>query len=126
MFYPPGELTDRPESFLVRELIREKILILTRDEIPHSVMVTIDQMKMNSAKTTMHIDATIIVEKPNQKMILIGKNGSMLKEIGTQARVDIEQLIGRNVFLELFVKVEADWRNREYYLKNFGYKPERN
>jgi GTP-binding protein Era len=126
MYYPPDELTDRSESFLVRELIREKILILTRDEIPHSVMVTIDRMKMNSAKTTLHIDATIIVEKPNQKMILIGKNGAMLKEIGTQARLDIEQLLGQKVFLELFVKVEEDWRNREYYLKNFGYKPDRN
>lgn len=125
-FYPDGELTDRPETFLVRELIREKILLLTRDEIPHSVMVTLDEMKKNAAKTTMRILATIIVEKPNQKMIIIGAHGAMLKEIGTQARLDIEQLLGERVYLELFVKVEADWRNREYYLKNFGYKPERN
>jgi len=124
-FYPDDAITDRPETFLVRELIREKILLLTRDEIPHSVMVTIDTMKMNTAKTTLKIMATIIVEKPNQKMILIGKNGSMLKEIGTQARLDIEKLLNQKVFLELFVKVEADWRNREYYLKNFGYKPEK-
>jgi GTP-binding protein Era len=123
-FYPDDAITDRPETFLVRELIREKILLLTRDEIPHSVMVTLDTMKMNTTKTTLKIAATIIVEKPNQKMILIGKNGGMLKEIGTQARLDIEQLLNQKVFLELFVKVEADWRNREYYLKNFGYKPE--
>jgi GTP-binding protein Era len=117
-YYPDGELTDRPETFLIRELIREKILLLTRDEIPHSVMVTIDTMRMNTAKT-------IIVERPNQKMILIGAQGSMLKEIGTLARIDIESLLKRKVYLELFVKVEEDWRNREYYLKNFGYKPEK-
>lgn len=124
-FYPEDAVTDRPETFLIRELIREKILLLTRDEIPHSVMVTLDLMKMNTTKTTLKISASIIVEKPNQKMILIGKNGSMLKEIGTQARLDIEKTLGQKVFLELFVKVEPDWRNREYYLKNFGYKPER-
>lgn len=124
-FYPDGEITDRPETFLIRELIREKILLLTRDEIPHSVMVTLEEMKRNSAKTAMRILATIIVEKPNQKMIIIGAKGAMLKEIGTQARLDIEGLLGEKVYLELFVKVEADWRNREYYLKNFGYKPDR-
>ncbi|HRY78052.1 MAG TPA: GTPase Era [Candidatus Izemoplasmatales bacterium] len=124
-YYPDGELTDRPETFLIRELIREKILELTRDEIPHSVMVTIDQMKKNAARTTLKIYATIIVERPNQKQIIIGANGSMLKEIGTKARLDIEEFLGEKVYLELFVKVEEDWRNREFYLKNYGYKPDR-
>ena len=124
-YYPDGELTDRPETFLIRELIREKILELTRDEIPHSVMVTIDQMKKNAARTTLKIYAAIIVERPNQKMIIIGANGSMLKEIGTKARLDIEEFLGEKVYLELFVKVEEDWRNREFYLKNYGYKPDR-
>ncbi|HOW38718.1 MAG TPA: GTPase Era, partial [Bacillota bacterium] len=113
-YYPDGELTDRPETFLIRELIREKILELTRDEIPHSVMVTIDQMKKNAARTTLKIYATIIVERPNQKQIIIGANGSMLKEIGTKARLDIEEFLGEKVYLELFVKVEEDWRNREF------------
>jgi GTP-binding protein Era len=125
-YYPDGELTDRPETFLIRELIREKVLELTRDEIPHSVMVTIDTMKMNTVKTTLKIGATIIVERPNQKMILIGAQGSMLKQIGTLARLDIEKFLGQKVFLELFVKVEEDWRNREFYLKNYGYKPDNN
>jgi GTP-binding protein Era len=124
-YYPDGELTDRPETFLIRELVREKILELTRDEIPHSVMVTIDQMKKNAARTTLKIYATIIVERPNQKQIVIGANGAMLKEIGTKARLDIEEFLGTKVYLELFVKVEEDWRNREFYLKNYGYKPDR-
>lgn len=125
-YYPDGEVTDRPESFLIRELIREKVLLYTRDEIPHSVMVTIDTMKMNTTKTTLKIAATITVERHNQKMIIIGAKGSMLKQIGTTARLDIEEQLKQKVFLELFVKVEADWRNREYYLRNFGYKPEKN
>jgi GTP-binding protein Era len=124
-FYPEGSVTDRPETFLVRELIREKVLELTHDEIPHSIMVTIDDMKYNKAKTTMVIHATIIVERPTQKAIIIGKGGSMLKRIGTLARKDIEALLDFPIFLEIFCKVEEDWRNREHYLKNYGYKPEK-
>jgi len=124
-FYPEGSVTDRPDSFLVGELIREKILELTSEEIPHAVMVVVDQMKLNAARTTIGIHASIIVERPGQKAIIIGARGSMLKNIGTAARLDIEELLGAKVFLELFVKVEPDWRNREYYLKNFGYKPGR-
>ncbi|MFA5007403.1 MAG: GTPase Era [Candidatus Izemoplasmatales bacterium] len=124
-FYPQGSVTDRPESFLVGELIREKILELTSEEIPHAVMVVVDQMKMNGVKTTMGIHASIVVERPGQKAIIIGNRGEMLKKIGTLARLDIEELLGTKVFLELFVKVEPDWRNREYYLKNYGYKPEK-
>ena len=124
-FYPEGSVTDRPETFLVRELIREKVLELTHDEIPHSIMVTIDDMKYNKAKTTMVIHSTIIVERPTQKAIIIGKGGSMLKRIGTLARKDIEALLDFPIFLEIFCKVEEDWRNREHYLKNYGYKPEK-
>ncbi len=124
-FYPEGSITDRPESFLVGELIREKILKMTSEEIPHAVMVIVDQMKLNGVKTTMGIHASIVVERPGQKAIIIGHQGTMLKNIGTAARLDIEELLGTKVFLELFVKVEPDWRNREYYLKNYGYKPDR-
>ncbi len=125
-FYPEGSITDRPETFLIRELIREKILELTHDEIPHSIMVTIDEMKLNTSKTTMKIHASVIVERPSQKAIIIGKSGSMLKKIGSLARKDIENLLDYPIFLEIFCKVEEDWRNREHYLKNFGYKPEKN
>ena len=124
-FYPDGAVTDRPETFLIRELIREKVLELTHDEIPHSIMVTIDEMKLNTSKTTMKIHASIIVERPSQKAIIIGKSGAMLKRIGTMARKDIETLLDYPIFLEIFCKVEEDWRNREHYLKNFGYKPEK-
>jgi len=119
-FYPDGEISDRPETFMITEFIREKVLELTKDEVPHSVMVVIDQMKHK--KDLVEIIASIIVERNSQKGILIGKNGSMLKQIGSKSRVDIELLLGRKVYLELFVKVEEDWRNREYYLKSYGYK----
>jgi len=119
-FYPDGEISDRPETFLITEYIREKILELTKEEVPHSVMVQLDEYKNN--KTLVRIIASIIVERKSQKGIIIGKQGSMLKQIGTLAREDIEALFGKKVFLELFVKVEEDWRNREYYLKNYGYK----
>ncbi|MDD3123758.1 MAG: GTPase Era [Candidatus Izemoplasmatales bacterium] len=122
-FYMDGEISDRPDTFLFQEFIREKILELTKEEVPHSVMVMIDQVKHKKKLT--EIIASIIVERNSQKGIIIGKGGSMLKEIGTLARADIENLLGRQVFLELFVKVEADWRNREYYLKDYGYKAEK-
>ncbi|MGE0003859.1 MAG: GTPase Era [Candidatus Izemoplasmatales bacterium] len=123
-FYPDGEISDRPETFLIQEFIREKILELTRDEVPHSVMVVLDQFK--NKKNLVEIIASIVVERKSQKGIIIGAKGAMLKEIGTRARADIEALFGKKVYLELFVKVEADWRNRDYYLKNYGYKPDDN
>ncbi len=122
-FYPDGEISDRPESFLIQEFIREKILELTKEEVPHSVMVVVDQYK--NKKKLVEIIASIVVERNSQKGIIIGKGGSMLKEIGTRAREDIEHLFGKQVFLELFVKVETDWRNREHYLRNYGYTKER-
>ncbi len=122
-FYPDGEISDRPETFLIQEFIREKIIELTRDEIPHSVMVYVERLK--SKRGLLEIDATIVVERTSQKGIIIGKNGSMLKKIGTMAREDIENLMQKKVYLELFCKVEADWRNRDHYLKNYGYKPDK-
>ncbi len=123
-FYPDGEISDRPETFIIQEFIREKILEYTHEEVPHSVMVYLEEFK--EKKKIFSIMATIVVERKSQKGILIGKGGRMLKGIGSAARKDIEVLLKRQVYLELFVKVEADWRNREHYLKNYGYKPDQN
>jgi len=123
-YYPEGEISDRPETFLVQEFIREKILEFTHDEIPHSVMVYLE--KFQEKKAIINIMATIVCERKSQKGIIIGKQGRMLKAIGSKSRVNIEALLKKKVYLEIFVKVESDWRNREYYLKNFGYKPDQN
>ena len=123
-YYPDGEISDKPETFILRELIREKILDLTRDEIPHSVMVYMERMSWVKSSKTMQIFATIIVERDSQKSIIIGKGGAMLKEIGTLSRLDLEAVLGTKVYLELYCKVEPDWRNREHHLKNFGYRPD--
>jgi GTP-binding protein Era len=121
MFYPADQVTDHPERFVVAELIREKVLHLTREEVPHSIAVTVEEMKRRPDKKTLYIYAAIYVERDSQKGILIGKNGEMLKEIGRRARVDIERLLGDKVFLEIWVKVKKDWRNQERMLRNFGF-----
>ena len=121
-FYPDGEISDRPETFLIQEFIREKILEFTHEEVPHSVMVYLESYK--NKKKIIEILATIVVERKSQKGIIIGKAGSMLKQIGSAARIDIEALLGAKVYLELFCKVEENWRNREFYLKSYGYKEE--
>lgn len=120
-YYPEDQVTDHPERFIVSELIREKILQLTRDEVPHSIAVVIDKMKQNEHGHLCDIQATIMVERPSQKGIIIGKGGQMLKKVGTLARKEIEALIGSKVFLELWVKVDQNWRDKEEELKNFGY-----
>lgn len=120
-FYPEDQLTDHPEYFVVSELVREKVLLLTRDEVPHSVAVIVDSMKRNE-NNKIHVQATIIVERDSQKGIIIGKGGKMLKDIGTKARRDIENLLGDKVFLELWVKVQKDWRDKKVYLNDYGYK----
>ncbi|GAA3613835.1 GTPase Era [Secundilactobacillus similis] len=120
-YYPEDQVTDHPERFVVSELIREKILQLTRQEIPHSVAVVIDTMKRQNEEK-IHIQATIIVERPTQKGILIGKGGSMLKKIGTLARQDIEHLLGDKVFLELWVKVVPGWKDKASALQSYGYR----
>jgi GTPase len=121
-FYPADQVTDHPERFIVSELIREKALHLTREEIPHSLAVTIDKMERREDKDVVHVMATIIVERDSQKGIVIGKQGKMLKEIGKRARVDIENLLGSQVFLELWVKVQKDWRNKMSQLRDFGFR----
>lgn len=121
-YYPADQVTDHPERFIVSELIREKVLHLTREEIPHSIAVLIDQMKEKKSGDLVHIMATIIVERDSQKGIVIGKQGRMLKEVGQRARKEIEQLLGSKVFLELWVKVQKDWRNKSTQLKEFGFK----
>ena len=122
-YFPDDQVTDHPEYFIVSELIREKVLFLTRDEVPHSVAVVVDSMKLNE-NAKIQIQATIIVERDSQKGIIIGKGGKMLKEIGTKARKDIENLLGDKVFLELWVKVQKDWRDKRVYLQDFGYRKE--
>ncbi|MBM7716297.1 GTPase Era [Siminovitchia sp. FSL H7-0308] len=120
-YYPADQVTDHPERFIVSELIREKVLHLTREEVPHSIAVVLDQMKTEKNKDIIHIMATIIVERNSQKGIVIGKQGKMLKEIGQRARMDIENLLGSKVFLELWVKIQKDWRNKASHLKDFGF-----
>lgn len=122
-YYPDDQMTNHPEYFIVSELIREKVLLFTRDEVPHSVAVVVDKMKRNE-NDKIHIQATIIVERASQKGIIIGKSGNMLKQIGTKARFDIEHLLGNKVFLELWVKVQKDWRDKKIYLQDYGYKKE--
>ncbi|GAA0341166.1 GTPase Era [Bacillus carboniphilus] len=122
-YYPADQVTDHPERFIISELIREKALHLTREEIPHSLAVAIDKIsREDSEKDIIHVMATIVVERDSQKGIIIGKRGSMLKEIGKRARVDIENLLGTQVFLELWVKVQKDWRNKAFHLKDFGFR----
>ena len=119
-YYDENMYTDKPINFMVSELIREKILDLTQDEVPHSVSVVVEQMEYN--KESVNIQATIVVDRENLKKILVGKNGSMIKEIGTRARMDIEPFLGKRVYLELFVKVIPKWRDREKFLNEIGFK----
>lgn len=119
MYYPEDQLLDQPERFVVCEIIREKILLNTKDEVPHSVAVTIERFK--EGKNIVEIFATIVVERASQKKIIIGKGGSMIKKIGIDARKDIIRLLGSKVHLELFVKIEENWRNKKFQLKEFGY-----
>ena len=120
-YYPADQITDHSEYFVVSELIREKILQLTQEEIPHSVAVTVDKMQKDEFDKV-HVYANIIVERKSQKGIIIGKGGRLLKEIGTRARRDIQQLLGNKVYLELWVKVEKDWRKRKSNLQEYGYR----
>jgi GTP-binding protein Era len=125
MYYPDDQITDHPEKFIISELIREKVLRLTREEIPHSVMCLIDYMEYDTENPRlMNIHASIIVERDSQKGIIIGKGGSMIKKIGTYARKDILHLLGNKVFLDLHCKVVKDWRNKDFHLRNYGYKEE--
>ncbi|MBQ8219086.1 MAG: GTPase Era [Bacilli bacterium] len=119
-YYEDDMYTDKPINFIISELIREKILELTFEEVPHSVSVIVDMMEYNN--NAVNIKSTIIVDRENLKRILVGKNGSMIKEIGTKARMDIEPFLQKNVYLELFVKVIPKWRDREKFLNDTMYK----
>ncbi len=121
-YYPPDLVTDQPERFIMAELIREQILLQTRQEIPHSVDITIEKVEETPKITKVH--AAINIERNSQKGIIIGKKGSMLKAIGMAARQQIQKLISGNVYLELFVKVEPKWRQSRLRLAEFGYRVE--
>lgn len=121
-FYDEDTVTDQPERQIVAELIREKALHALEEEIPHGIAVAIDQMKQRGK--VMHIDATIICERDSHKGIIIGKQGNMLKKIGSTARFEIEKMLEMQVNLKLWVKVKKDWRDSEFLMKNFGYREE--
>ncbi|AMX82860.1 GTPase Era [Geobacillus subterraneus] len=121
-YYPPDQITDHPEQFIIAELIREKALHLTREEVPHSIAVAVERIERREETGTVYVGAVIVVERDSQKGIIIGKQGRMLKEIGQRARADIEALLGSRVFLELWVKVQKDWRNRLAQLRDFGFR----
>jgi GTP-binding protein Era len=121
-FYPHDQLSDKTERFHVAELIREKILENTYEEIPHSVAVVVEEFKEREEKNLIYIKAIIYVERPSQKKIIIGEDGRMLKKIGTEARMEIERFLGKRVFLDLWVKVYEKWRRDSMALKRLGYK----
>ena len=119
-FYPEDTITDQPERFIAAELIREKVLQLTREEIPHSIAVVVEEMQ-ERADGMLYVNAVIYVERDSQKGIIIGKRGDLLKEVGKLARADIETLLGSKVYLDLWVKVKKGWRKDVELLRNFGY-----
>ena len=120
-YYPDDQISDHPERFVIAEMIREKVFMLTRDEVPHSVAVDVTSVKREDEEHV-HISANIVVERPGQKGIIIGKKGQMLKKIGTMARKDIERLLGDRVYLQLWVKVVPKWRDKSATLKDYGYR----
>ncbi len=120
-YFPQDTMTDCPERFIAAEIIREKIILSTRQEIPYATAVVVDTFKEDEPKRLIRVQATIHVEKDSQKGILIGKKGGMLKIIGTKARMDLEQFFNTRIYLELFVRVQKDWTHDEKMLKQFGY-----
>ncbi|MDE7312146.1 MAG: GTPase Era [Eubacterium sp.] len=122
MFYDEDTVTDQPQRQIVAEIVREKALHALEEEVPHGIAVTVDRMKQRSGKQIMDIEATIICERESHKGIIIGKNGAMLKKIGSNARFEMEKLLEEKVNLRLWVKVRKNWRDSDTMLKNFGYK----
>lgn len=121
-YYPEDQISDHPEVFVIGEIIREKVLTLTEQEVPHSVAVVVEEMKHDEENPDLlNIRATIFVERPSQKKIIIGSQGSMIKKIGTFARKDILKIVGQKIYLELWVKVEENWRNKKTQLRKMGY-----
>jgi GTP-binding protein Era len=121
-YYPPDMVTDQPERFIASEIIREKIIVLTRQEIPFSIAVVIEEMKPRDDGDLLDIRAEIFVERKSQVGIIVGKGGLLLKEIGSKARQELEALFGQHIFLDMRVKVKRDWRNREEDLRRLGYR----
>lgn len=119
-YYPGEEVTDKDEVFQIKEIIREKVLKTLRDEVPHSIAIYVNNIAWE--ENPVHIHASIIVEKDSQKGIVIGAGGKRIKDIGLKARRDIEKLLNKHVYLELFVKVQSDWRNNDSLLETYGYK----
>lgn len=124
MYYPEDRITDHPEHFIVSELIREKALHKLSQELPHAIGVEVLKMKGDDEGGKVKVEALIYVERESQKGMVIGKGGKMLKEIGREARKDIENLLGSKVYLELWVKVQKDWRNKPTFIRSLGYKDE--
>ena len=118
-YYPSDMVSDYPESFIISEIVREKILLNTDEEVPHSIAVQTEEITRKP--NVVYVRVAIVVEKPSQKAIIIGKNGSMVKKIATAAREELEERLRSKVFLETFVRVEPDWRNRPSQLQEFGY-----
>ncbi len=119
--YPPDQLTDQPEQFIIAELIREKVFHLAYQEVPYAVAVEVEQVKTREGRELTDVEATIYVERDTQKGIIIGRGGAMLKKIGERARPEIEMLLGTQVFLRLWVKVRSDWQQDDEALRRFGY-----
>ena len=120
-YFPEDMITDQPERLIISDIVREKILLSTRDEIPHAIAVDVDEMKTRDDGTT-YIRATIYCERDSQKGIIIGKKGALLKQLGAEARADIQKLLATKVYLDLWVKVKKDWRNKSGMLSELGYK----
>ena len=125
MFYDADTVTDQPQRQIAAELIREKALYALGDEVPHGIAVVIDSMKPQKGGRIMNIEATIVCERDSHKGMIIGKNGTMIKKIGSMARPDIEQMLDMQVYLKLFVKVRKNWRDSDIQMKNFGYQKDR-
>lgn len=120
-YFPEDMITDQPERLIISDIVREKILLATRDEIPHAIAVDVDEMKTRDDGTT-YIRATIYCERDSQKGIIIGNKGALLRKIGAEARMDIQKLLATKVYLDLWVKVKKDWRNKSGMLSELGYK----
>lgn len=120
-YFPGDMITDQPERQIAAEIIREKALYMLQEEIPHGIAVEIMSMKKRQDQNMVDIEATIYCEKDSHKGIIIGKQGSMLKKIGSHARRDMERLLGSSIYLQIWVKVKKDWRDSDFLLKNFGY-----
>ncbi|MCL2350586.1 MAG: GTPase Era [Defluviitaleaceae bacterium] len=123
-FFPDGMMTDAPDAFLVSEMIREKALYMLQEEIPHGIAVEINSLKKRNDKEIIDIQATIYCEKNSHKGMIIGKNGTMMKEIGTRARRDIQRLYDEKINLQIWVKVKENWRDSDFFMRNFGFKTE--